>query len=153
METDKGLIDSLFATNLSFAKDTSVSLSTAEKKALSGSSTVDLVNICFEMHSWTLAMTKVIRAHMLKGGVAELAKIKEELSVSTHSLKEACDANVALGETLRTAELNLKKAEQERDALRAYSEGIKKTNEKLSADVRELEQSLSEATLHDLSSH
>jgi len=98
-------------------------------------------------------MTKVIRAHMLKGGVAELAKIKEELSVSTHSLKEACDANVALGETLRTAELNLKKAEQERDALRAYSEGIKKTNEKLSADVRELEQSLSEATLHDLSSH
>jgi len=102
------------------------------------------------MHSWTLAMTKVIRVNVLKGGVAELAKIKEELSVSTNFLKEARDANVALGEALRTSELNLKKVKQERDVLRAYSEGVKKTNEKILADVRELEQSLSEATLaHD----
>jgi len=82
--------------------------------------------------------------------VAELAKIQEELSISTASLKESRDANAALGEALRVAELNLKKVEQERDALRAYSEGVKKNNEKLLVDVRELEQSLSEATLaHD----
>jgi len=94
-----------------------------------------------------LVITKVVRAHVLKGGVAKLTKIKKEFSVSNSSLKEASDANVALGEALRATELNLKKAKQERDARRVYSEGIKKTNEKLSADVRELEQSLSEATL------
>jgi len=132
VEVDKGLIDSLFATDLTFAKGTNVSLSFVEKKTLSGSSTVDLVNTCLEMHIQTLAITKVIRAHVLKGGVAELGKIKEELSASTSSLKETRDVNVALGEALRTAELNLKKAEQEREALRAYSEGMKKTNEKLS---------------------
>ena len=98
----------------------------------------------------SLAITKVIRAHMLKGGVAELAKIKEELSTSNQSLKESRKANTALGEALRIAELNLKKVEQERDALRAYSEGVKKSNERLLTDVRELEQSLSEAILaHD----
>ena len=87
---------------------------------------------------------------MLKVDVAELVKIKEELSVSIASLKESRDANAALSEALRVTELNLKKVEQERDTLRAYSEGVKKNNEKLLVDVRELEQSLSEATLaHD----
>jgi len=87
---------------------------------------------------------------MLKGGVAELAKIKEELSATTTSLKEARDINAALGESLKTTELKLKKTEQERDGLRAYSKGVKKTNEKLLEDIQELEQSLSEATLaHD----
>jgi len=33
METNKGLIDSLFATDFTFAKGTNVSLPTAEKKA------------------------------------------------------------------------------------------------------------------------
>jgi len=150
VETDKGLIDALFATNLTFAKGTSVSLLTAKNKALVGSSTINLVNTCLEMQSRALAITKVVRVHVLKGGVAEQAKIKEELSISNNSLKEARDANVALGEALRTAEFNLKKVEQERDALRVYSKGMKKANEKLSADVHELEQSLSEATLtHD----
>jgi len=150
VEANKGVVESLFAADLNFAKGTSMSLSSAERKTLSGSSTVDLVNTCLEMHSRTLAITKVLRAHVLKGGVPELAKIKEELSISTASLKETRDANAALGEELRVAELNLKKVEQERDALRAYSEGVKKNNEKLLVDVRELEQSLSEATLaHD----
>jgi len=121
VKADKGLGDPLFGSNLNFAKGTSVALSTAEKKILSGCSTVDLVNTCLEMHSRSLAITKVIRAHVLKGGVAELAKIKEELSASTQSLKEAREANTAPGEALRTAELNLKKVKQERDALRAYS--------------------------------
>jgi len=135
---------------MSFAKGTSVVLSSAEKKAFIGCSTIELVNTCLEMHSRTLALTKVIRAHMLKGGVAELAKIKEEMSATTTSLKEARDINAALGESLKTTELKLKKTEQERDGLRAYSKGVKKTNEKLLEDIQELEQSLSEATLaHD----
>jgi len=75
------------------------------------------------MYNRSLAITKVIRAHVLKGGVAELAKIKEELSASNQSLKESREANTALGEALWTTKLNLKKMEQERDALRAYSEG------------------------------
>jgi len=134
---------------MSFAKGTSVVLSSAEKKTFTGCSTIELVNTCLEMHSRSLALTKVIRAHVLKGGVAELAKVKEELSATT-TLKEARDVNAALGESLKTAELRLRKVEHERDALRAYSEGVKKTNEKLLEDVRELEQSLSEATLaHD----
>jgi len=149
-ETDKGLVESLFGSKLNFAKGTSVALSSAEKKALTGCSTVDLVNTCLKMHSRSLAMTKVIRAHVLKGGVAELARMKEELSASSQSLKESREANSALGEALRTVEMNLKKVEQERDALRAYSEGVKKSNERLSTDARELEQSLSKATLtHD----
>jgi len=146
-EVDKGLVTSLFASDLNFSKGTSVSLPSAERKTLSGSSTLDLVNTCLEMHSRTLAITKVIRAHVMKGGVAELVKIKKELSASTASLKEARDANVTLGDALRTAELNLKKVEQERDALRTFSEGLKKQNDKLLTDVRELEQSLSESTL------
>jgi len=146
-ETDKGLVESLFGLGLNFAKGTSVALSSAEKKAFTGCSTIDLVNSCLEMHSRSLAMTKVIRAHVLKGGVAELARMKEELLASSQSLKESREANSALGEALRTAEVNLKKVEQERDALRAYSEGVKKSNERLSTDVRELEQFLSEATL------
>jgi len=146
-ETDKGIVKSLFAADLNFAKGANMSLPSAERKTLSGSSTVELVNTCLEMHSRTL---KVLRAHVLKGGVAELVKIKEELSVSMASLKESRAANAVLGEVLRVAELNLKKVEQERDALRAYSEGVKKNNEKLLVDVRELEQSLFEATLaHD----
>jgi len=76
-ETDKGLVESLFGSRLNFAKGTSVALSSTEKKALTGCSTVDLVNTCLEMHSHSLAMTKVIRAHLLKGGVAELARMKE----------------------------------------------------------------------------
>jgi len=127
-----------------------MALSCAKKKVLSGSSTVDLVNTCLEMYSRTLAITKVICAYVLKEGVVKLAKIKEELSASTRSLKEARDANVALGEALRAVELNFKKVDQERDALRAYYKGVKKTNEKLSGNIRELEQSLFEATLaHD----
>jgi len=122
-ETDKGLVESLFGSKLSFAKGSSVALSSAEKKTLSGCSTVDLVNTCLEMYNRSLAITKVIRAHVLKGGVAELAKIKEELSASNQSLKESREANTALGEALWTTKLNLKKMEQERDALRAYSEG------------------------------
>ena len=60
------------------------------------------------------------------------------------------DVIVALGEILRVVELNLKKVEQERDAQQVYFEGVKKTNEKLSVNLRKLEQSLSEATLaHD----
>ena len=96
-------MDRLFGSNLNFAKGTSVALSTAEKKVLSGCSTIDLVNTCLEMHSCSLAITKLIRAHVLKGGVAELAKIKEELSASTQSFKEAREANTTLGEALRTA--------------------------------------------------
>jgi len=150
VEVDKGVVESLFVADLNFAKGTSMSLSSAKRKTLSGSFTVNLVNTCLEMHSRTLAITKVLRAHVLKGGVAELPKIKEELSVSTVSLKESRDANAALGKALRVADLNLKKVEQERDALRAYSEGVKKNNEELLVDVLELEQSLSEATLaHD----
>jgi len=149
-ESDRGLIGPLFAPDMSFAKGTSVVLSSAEKKAFTGCSTIELVNTCLEMHSRSLDLTKVIRAHVLKGGVVELAKIKEELSATTTSLKEARDVNAASGESLKTAKLRLRKAEQERDALWAYSEGVKKTNEKLLEDVRELEQPLSEATLvHD----
>ena len=51
VETDKGLIDALFATNFTFAKGTSVSLSSVEKKALVGSSTINLVNTYLEMQS------------------------------------------------------------------------------------------------------
>jgi len=87
---------------------------------------MDLVNTCLEMYSRSLAITKVIRDHVLKGGVPELARIKEELSTSNQSLKEIREVNTALGEALRTVELNLKKVEQERNALRAYSEGVKK---------------------------
>ena len=76
-------MESLFGSKLNFAKGTSVALSSAEKKALTGCSTVDLVNTCLEMHSRSLAITKVIRAHVLKGGVAELARIKKELSTSS----------------------------------------------------------------------
>jgi len=128
-------VDSPFVSDLNFAKGTSMFLPFAERKTLSGSSTLDLVNTCLEMHNRTLAITKVIRAHVMNGGVVELAKIKEELSVSTTSLKEAHDVNVALGEALRTTELNLKKVEQEQDALRTYSEEVKKQNERLLTDV------------------
>lgn len=58
--------------------------------------------------------------------------------------------NGVLGEAFKGAENSLKKVEQERDALKAYCEGLKKENEKLSGKIRDLEQSLSEATLaHD----
>jgi len=142
-ESNRGLIGSLFAQDMSFAKGMSVVFSSAEKKAFTGCSTVELVNTCLEMHSRTLALTKVIRAHVLMGGVAELAKIEEELLATTTSLKEARDVNAALGESLKIVELKLKKAEQERDAMRAYSEGVKKTNEKLLEDVRECQHPIS----------
>jgi len=78
-----------------------VVLSSAKKKTFTSYYTVELVNTCLEMHNQTLALIKVIRAHVLKSGVAELAKIKEELSATTTSLKEARDVNAALGESLK----------------------------------------------------
>jgi len=60
VEVDRSVVESLFAADLNFAKGTSMSLSSVERKTLSGSSTVDLVNTCLEMHSRTLAITKVL---------------------------------------------------------------------------------------------
>jgi len=86
-ETSGGHVEPFFAPNLTFFQGVSISLSPIEKGALSGSSTVDLVATCFEMHSQILAITKVLRSQITKGGVAELAKIKE-LATSSNSLKE-----------------------------------------------------------------
>jgi len=47
-----------------------------------------------------------------KGGVAKLAQIKEEIVVSTSSLKEARNTNAAMEDALRDVEVNLKKPEK-----------------------------------------
>jgi len=133
----------LFAPDLTFFKGVSVSLSPAERDALNAVSTEDLLATCLEMQSRALTITKVLRSEFSKGDVAELAKIKKELFTSTSCLKAALKANAAQGEARR-------KSEQEKEALKAQCNELKKEKKRLSRKVRDLESTLSEVTLtHD----
>jgi len=90
------------------------------------------------MQSRTLAFANVLHAEWSKGSSSEVARLTQELSSSSDSLKVALDANTIQGEALR-------KAEAEQEALRVQLGASERRVRDLASDLKKAEDNFAEA--------